>query len=89
MLKRVVLLAGLVVAGCYETPGTGELLMSREDKDAKDDAACRRYGAVPGTDLYVTCRMQQDQTRASVKAQMAAAARPRTCTSYGSTVTCY
>lgn len=30
---------------------------------AKDDATCRGYGAQPGTDVYVQCRVAQDQRR--------------------------
>jgi hypothetical protein len=29
----------------------------------QDDATCRSYGAVPGSDAYVNCRMQRDNTR--------------------------
>jgi hypothetical protein len=29
----------------------------------QDDATCKSYGAVPGSDAYVNCRMQRDNTR--------------------------
>lgn len=31
--------------------------------DAKDDEVCKGYGAKPGTDIYVQCRMSQSQQR--------------------------
>jgi hypothetical protein len=30
-------------------------------KTAADDAKCRSYGATPGTDAYVNCRVQLDK----------------------------
>ncbi|PTT31883.1 hypothetical protein [Pseudomonas sp. HMWF021] len=30
-------------------------------RNATDDAKCRSYGAVPGTDTYVNCRVQLDK----------------------------
>ncbi|RBB96821.1 hypothetical protein C3E97_029915 [Pseudomonas sp. MWU12-2115] len=30
-------------------------------KSAADDAKCRSYGATPGTDAYVNCRVQLDK----------------------------
>jgi hypothetical protein len=29
----------------------------------QDDATCRSYGAAPGSDAYVNCRMQRDNVR--------------------------
>jgi hypothetical protein len=44
--------------------------MSEEEKAAKkaelaakDDAICRSYGAKPGSDIYVQCRMAQQKGR--------------------------
>lgn len=31
--------------------------------DALDDQTCRGYGAKPGTDIYIQCRMQRQQSR--------------------------
>jgi len=31
---------------------------AKASKEAKDDAQCRSYGAVPGSDSYVNCRVQ-------------------------------
>jgi hypothetical protein len=40
-------LAALMLAGCSGSnqPGRGELFASKAEIDAKDDAACRGYGA--------------------------------------------
>jgi hypothetical protein len=57
----------LPLAGCFETaarpPGIGETFASKEELSAKDDAICRGYGAQPGTDVYIQCRVSQDQRR--------------------------
>jgi hypothetical protein len=45
----------------------GELFMSKEQIAAKDDAICRGYGAKPGTDVYIQCRVAQDQRRDAVR----------------------
>lgn len=31
---------------------------AKAEKDSMDDAKCRSYGAVPGSDAYVNCRVQ-------------------------------
>ena len=31
--------------------------------EALDDQTCRGYGAKPGTDIYIQCRMQRQQSR--------------------------
>lgn len=51
----------------------GEAFMSRDQKTAKDDAACRRYGFRPGTDQYRACLMKQDEIRANARSRGAAA----------------
>ena len=51
----VVAALGLALAGCRTT----------EEVAAADDATCRGYGAQPGTDLYVQCRMMQDERRSA------------------------
>lgn len=35
---------------------------AKEVQAAKDDAQCRSYGATPGSDAYVNCRVQLDKT---------------------------
>jgi hypothetical protein len=47
--------------GLAETP---EAVNARQrELAALDDAKCRSYGATPGTDMYVQCRMALDQQR--------------------------
>jgi hypothetical protein len=56
-MRRVAALLSLFsLTGCLATA-------SPQDLAQKDDAVCRSYGAVPGTDAYVNCRMQRDNTR--------------------------
>jgi hypothetical protein len=37
---------------------------TQEQRDAADSAACQRYGATPGTDVYVNCMVSLAQNRA-------------------------
>lgn len=39
----------------------GNLKSAVEIQNAQDDAKCRSYGAVPGSDAYVNCRVQLDK----------------------------
>jgi hypothetical protein len=94
MGSRVFSVAALLltasVSGCNTAPGQGELFMSSQEVTQKDDAACRRYGAKPGTDIYIQCRMQQDTLRSSNKNAAAARNSTTTCmpSGYGN-VTCF
>ncbi|ROM94881.1 hypothetical protein BK657_27185 [Pseudomonas brassicacearum] len=38
------------------------LAVAKELQAAKNDAQCRSYGATPGSDAYVNCRVQLDKT---------------------------
>ena len=56
-----------------------------------DDAKCRSYGAVPGSDAYVSCRVQLETARTSAPAPAYVPFRdPETVTCVGAhnTVTC-
>jgi hypothetical protein len=58
----------LPLAGCFETtansPVSNEQLAARKQElAAKDDETCKGYGAKPGTDPYVQCRIKLDQGR--------------------------
>ena len=70
-LGLLVFFLALPLAGCFEAtsrpPGMGEVLMSKDEVAAKDDAICRGYGAKPGTDAYIQCRVTQDQRRDAVR----------------------
>jgi hypothetical protein len=62
-MRVFILGACLLLAGCSNSPGRGELFMSADEVSAKDDAVCRSYGVTPGSDAYVNCRMQNAQLR--------------------------
>lgn len=62
-LLALPLLAALSACNAATTPGRGELFMSRQQVESKDDAICRSYGAQPGTDTYIQCRMNTDTRR--------------------------
>jgi hypothetical protein len=51
-----------------------EIAAKKAELAAADDATCKSYGAKPGTDIYVQCRMTQQQSRDA--ADNAAAAAP-------------
>jgi hypothetical protein len=66
--RAIAVLAALMLAGCSSNqPGRGELFASKAEIDAKDDAACRGYGAKPGEPVYIQCRVAQDQRRDAFK----------------------
>ena len=61
----------LPLAACFQNtsnsappPMSGEQLAARKQElAAKDDETCKGYGARPGTEPYVQCRMKLDQGR--------------------------
>jgi hypothetical protein len=57
-------------------PTREELAAKKAELAAKDDATCRAYGAKPGTDIYVQCRMQQQHGRDMADAAEAGAPLP-------------
>lgn len=67
----VVIGAALALAGCNSAskPGRGELFMSDAEVTSKDDAICRGYGAEPGSQAYIQCRVTQDQRRDAAAAE--------------------
>jgi hypothetical protein len=55
-----------------------EIAAKKAEWVAKDDETCSSYGAKPGTDIYLQCRMTQQQNRdAADNAIAAAVAAPR------------
>ena len=55
MRRAIAILSLLFLTGCItDTP---------QSLAQADDATCRSYGAAPGTDTYVNCRMQRDNVR--------------------------
>jgi len=62
-MRAFALLFALTLVGCADRPGRGELFLSKDEIAAKDDAICRQYGAKPGEQTYIQCRVAQDQRR--------------------------
>jgi hypothetical protein len=63
--KMGMLVLVLPLAGC-QTDGLlipDPFARSKAELAAKDDETCRSYGAKPGTDIYIQCRMTQQQRR--------------------------
>ncbi len=58
---RTLAISVLAVAltGCLSFPKPP----SAQELAARDDATCQSYGAQPGTDIYIKCRMQIAQER--------------------------
>ncbi|VVP44021.1 hypothetical protein PS862_05037 [Pseudomonas fluorescens] len=44
------------------------LAAAKELQASKDDAQCQSYGATPGSDAYVNCRVQLDKTTTDLQA---------------------
>lgn len=71
-IGMLALLLALPLAGCFETAANStpppmsneQLAAKKQELAAKDDEACKGYGAKPGTEPYVQCRMKLDQGRA-------------------------
>jgi len=55
--ERRAILAALALGGCQAA--------AEARRAAYDDSTCRGYGAQPGTDIYVQCRMAAEQNRSA------------------------
>lgn len=56
----------VLLAGCAaRVRGTGEAYLSDQEIEAKDDATCKGFGAQPGTQIYIDCRLRLRSTRSS------------------------
>ena len=77
---RVLVLSALLLvwplAGCQTdgplipnpfAPSKEELAAKKAELDAKDDETCRGFGAKPGTDIYIQCRMSEAQRRTTAE----------------------
>jgi len=66
-------LAKLALAGCATPAQRAQYAEANLiAQNNTDDATCRSYGAVPGSDAYVACRMRLTQIRANEDAQASA-----------------
>jgi len=71
--RMLALVLTLPLAGCFETTANSaaspisseQLAAKKQELAAKDDETCKGYGAKPGTEPYVQCRMKLDQGRAA------------------------
>jgi hypothetical protein len=72
VLRLWALLLALPLAACQTdgplipdpfAPSKEQLAAKKAELAAKDDETCRSYGAKSGTDVYVQCRMTQQQSR--------------------------
>ena len=63
----IVIACGLCLAGCadYQARQQAEAAAQARQIAANDDARCQGYGAKPGSDAYVSCRMNIDNQRAA------------------------
>ncbi len=73
MRTLVILLVAFALTGCLSLPKPP----SPQEIAARDDATCQSYGAKPGTDMYVSCRMQLAQERQRERAAIIGAIAQR------------
>ena len=59
MRNLIALMLALSLGGCF----MGSSEQERAAVAAGDDQTCQGYGAKPGTDVYVQCRMAQQKAR--------------------------
>jgi len=53
----------LPLAGCLGRQSEAEIAARKAEFARKDDEVCKSYGAKPGTDIYIQCRMAQAKAR--------------------------
>jgi hypothetical protein len=73
VVRLLCLVLALPLAGCLGM-SEAETAAKKAELAAKDDEICRSYGAKPGSDVYVQCRVAQTQRRDA--ADNAAASAP-------------
>jgi len=60
-----------IADGADCAPGTAGYNHSPQAIAASDDAQCQSYGAVPGSQEYIQCRMNLDNQRAQMRQMIA------------------
>lgn len=72
-MKRTVILA-LLLSGCAEMEERRGMqqLLREQALDQSQDAKCQGFGAKPGTQAYISCRMQLDGQQSAEDAQQRA-----------------
>lgn len=65
----------MMLAGCadYEARQQAQAQAQAQAQQANDDAQCQSYGAAPGSQSYIQCRMNLDNQRAQMRAAVAGA----------------
>ncbi len=69
MSRLLIVLCGLALSGCISPEQQAAM---KAEIDARNDATCRGYGARPGSDAYVNCRLTIDQNVAAENARVSA-----------------
>jgi hypothetical protein len=69
----IALAIGLMLGSCAEYQARRQQAEFEEAQAiaANEDAQCRSYGAVPGSQAYIQCRMNFDNQRAQMRAAIA------------------
>ena len=72
----------LMLAGCaqYNQYQQEQAQAEAANVAANDDGQCRSYGAAPGSQAYIQCRMNIDNQRAQTRAALGAALMGRMMT---------
>jgi hypothetical protein len=106
VLRIIPLCAALVLSGCMTAQEREQQAQERAEQAraklaSQDDAACRSYGANPGSETYITCRTRLNAARlgapvvnvsndveVAAPAMPAAPRAPVSCLRTGAMVTC-
>jgi hypothetical protein len=62
-VRLLLLILLLPLTGCLGLQSEAEIAARKAEFARKDDEVCKGYGAKPGTDIYIQCRMAQAKAR--------------------------
>src|SRR5260370_33497533 len=68
--SAVALAAGLMLSSCAQWQAERDAQQAAAIA-ANDDGQCRSYGAAPGSQAYIQCRMNLDNQRAQMRTALA------------------
>ncbi|NOJ40892.1 hypothetical protein [Bradyrhizobium australiense] len=60
--RLLLLVLAVALTGCLGM-SEAEIAAKKAEFAAKDDEVCKGYGAKPGTDIYIQCRIAQQKAR--------------------------
>lgn len=63
MVRLAFVVVACAMLGACQARGFGEQFMSQQEIEAKDDTTCRSFGAAPGSQVYVDCRLRLASNR--------------------------